>query len=60
MDWASEVGWNVVRNTLLCMSSEEQFEFIAQIWCKAGCTDLGEYYGEKGSFMCAEYAPELC
>jgi hypothetical protein len=44
MDWASKAGWNKVRNTLLCMEHIEKLEFMAQIWCKAGCADVAEYY----------------
>ena len=47
MDWASKVGWNTVRNSLLCLNNADKFEFIAQIWARAGCAELGEYYGSK-------------
>jgi hypothetical protein len=44
MDWASEAGWARVRNTLLCMTLADKLEFMAQIWCQAGCADISEYY----------------
>jgi hypothetical protein len=46
IDWAASVGWAKVRNTLVCMDTNEQNEFIAQLWCAAGCEDVAEYYQE--------------
>jgi hypothetical protein len=51
MDWASKAGWNTVRNSLLCLNNADKFEFIAQIWARAGCAELGEYYGSKAGCM---------
>jgi len=44
IDWASSVGWAKVRNTFITMDSNEMAEFIAQLWCRAGCEDVAEYY----------------
>lgn len=56
MDWASEAGWAKVRNTLLCMDNAEKFEFIAQVWAKAGCADIGECYRKYAQNNNAEWA----
>jgi hypothetical protein len=61
MDWASEAGWAKVRNTFIAMNSNEKFEFIAQVWARAGCADLGEYYGQRARSNNAVWAAcEVC
>jgi hypothetical protein len=44
IDWASDAGWAKVRNTLLCMDTNDKMDFIAQLWYKAGYADVAEYY----------------
>lgn len=44
IDWAASVGWAKVRNLFVCMDTDEKAEFIAQLWCAAGCEDVAEYY----------------
>jgi hypothetical protein len=44
IDWASSVGWAKVRNTFLCMDTNEKADFIAQLWCRAGCEGVADYY----------------
>jgi hypothetical protein len=46
IDWAASAGWAKVRNTLICMDTNEKTDFIAQLWCAAGCEDVAEYYQE--------------
>jgi hypothetical protein len=59
MDWASNAGWAKVRNTLLCMNDADKFEFIAQVWAKSGCADLGAYYKNVACGNCADWAEEV-